>query len=293
MSTLVRPSFRALTLLCAACLGLTAAHAVNTVVEAWLLPFPSFEQKAPAPPKKEEMPTPLALASLARYTGLPDKLREQVISAGPGDEPVPTVLELKLLGTMTASPPAISLASVYEGPARRTRSVWTGGEVLGAEVIAIERTRVLILNAGRLEYIGAGSGKGAESKEPRVSSPPAQADAASGIDIRQVGPQVYELSRQEVDTLLANPSDVLMQARIAPVFRDGKPQGFKMFSIRPGSLYVRLGLQNGDTLRRINGLSLEGVEQGLEAFNQLRDASRIELEVERNGQPIRYTYSMR
>ncbi|WP_257459775.1 type II secretion system protein GspC [Archangium lipolyticum] len=293
MSTLVRPSFRALTLLCSACLGLTAAHAVNSVVEVWLLPFPSFEQTAPPPPKKEELPTPLALAPLARYTGLPDKLRDQVIPTDTGDGPMPTVLELKLLGTMMASPPAISLASVYEGPARRTRSVWTGGEVLGAEVIAIERTRVLILNAGRLEYIGSDSGKDTGSTEPRASSPPAPAEATSGIAIRQVGPQVYELSRQEVDTLLANPSDLLMQARIAPAFRDGKPQGFKMFAIRPGSLYVRLGLQNGDTLRRINGLSLESVEQGLEAFHQLRDASRIELEVERNGQPVRYTYSMR
>jgi general secretion pathway protein C len=293
MSTLARPSFRALTLLCAACMGLTAAHAVSSVVEAVLQPLPSFPLEAPPPPKKEEMPTPLALASLARYTGLPDKLREQVIPEDSGDEPVPTALELKLLGTMMAAPPTISLASVYEGPTRRTRSVWPGGELLGAEVIAIERTRVLILNSGRLEYIGPASGKDPESTQPRVSMPQGPSNVTPGIAILQVGPQSYELSRQDVSAMLANPSDILMQARVVPTFVDGQPRGFKLLSIRPGSLYARIGLQNGDTLRRINGLSLESADQGLAAYAQLREAPRIDLDVERNGQPLRYTYSIR
>jgi general secretion pathway protein C len=270
-----------------------AAHAVSSVVEAWLQPLPSFPMEAPTPPEKEEMPTPLALAPLARYTGLPDKLRAQVIPEGSGDEPMPTTLELKLLGTMMAAPPIISLASVYEGPTHRTRSVWLGGELLGAEVIAIERTRVLLLNSGRLEYIGPTSGKDAENVQPRVSMPQGPTNVTPGIAILQVGPQSYELSRQEVSAMLANPSDLLMQARVAPSFVDGQPRGFKLFAIRPGSLYARIGLRNGDTLRRINGLSLESAEQGLAAYAQLREALRIDLDVERDGQPLRYTYSIR
>jgi general secretion pathway protein C len=78
-----------------------------------------------------------------------------------------------------------------------------------------------------------------------------------------------------------------MQARVIP-----SHQGFKMFSIRPDSLYARIGLQNGDVLQRINGLTISNVQDGLMAFHKLRESSRIELEVERNGQAMRMNYAV-
>lgn len=42
MHTLVRPAFHALTLLCAACTCLVAAHTVSSVADVWLQPLPSF-----------------------------------------------------------------------------------------------------------------------------------------------------------------------------------------------------------------------------------------------------------
>jgi general secretion pathway protein C len=295
MSTLIRPTFHALTLLCAALTGLVAAHAVNSVVDAWLQPLPSFEEPPRKARAKEELPTPLALAPLARYLGLPDKVREQVITAtGPGDEAVPNSLGLKLLGTMVGANSSNTFASVYEGSTHRTRSVWMGGDILGAQVVAIERTRVLLMNSGRLEYISPTATDALPPPtEPRAATAPASTDPKSSIDVRQLGPQSYEVSRRDLDVALANPSELLMQARVVPAMRNGEPNGFKLFSIRPGSLYGRIGLQNGDVLQRINGLSLASAERGLEAFQKLRESSHIELEVERNGQPMRLTYSMR
>ncbi len=293
MSTLVRPSFHVLTLLCAASLCLVTAHAVSSVLDVWLQPLPSLENEPSrkAPSRKQEMPTPLALAPLARYLGLPDKIREEVIPAEAGEEAVPNTLGLKLLGTMTGAHPSATFASVYEGATHRTRSVWMGNDIQGAQVVAIERRRVLLWNSGRLEYIGPTASDAVhQGMEPGAPMPPAP---APGISVQQIGPRDYELSRKELDVALANPNDLLMQARVVPAIRDGAPQGFKMFSIRPGSLYSRIGLQNGDVLLRINGLSLGSVERGLEAFQTLRDASRIELELERNGQPMRLTYSLR
>ncbi|MGZ3457378.1 MAG: type II secretion system protein GspC [Archangium sp.] len=284
MLPLIRLSFHALSLLCVACVGLVSAHTVSSVMEAWLQPLPSSRMETQTRTTPEELRTPLALAPLARYLGLPDKVRQNVIPAEPRDEAVPNSLGLKLLGTMVAARPSATFASIYESPANRTRSVWMGGDIRGAKVLAIERNRVMLLNSGRLEYVG-----------PEASTPPAQAAATStpGISIRQVGPQDYEVSRQDLEASLADPHELIMQARVVPAFRDGAPQGFKLFSLRPGSLYARIGLQNGDVLRRINGLSLDGVERALEAYNKLREASRIELDVERNGQPLRLTYSMR
>ena len=43
-----------------------------------------------------------------------------------------------------------------------------------------------------------------------------------------------------------------MQARIVPSFKDGVAQGFKLFSIRPDSIYSKIGIQNGDVIKRIS-----------------------------------------
>ena len=136
---------------------------------------------------------------------------------------------------------------------------------------------------------------GDELLRARVSTPSPSAGPTStlNITIRQVGPRDYEFSRQDMETALANLNQVATQARIIPTFRDGQPWGFKLFSIRPDSLFARLGLRNGDVLHRINGLPLDSVERGLEAIQKLRETPRIELEVDRDGQPVHQTYSMR
>jgi general secretion pathway protein C len=51
-------------------------------------------------------------------------------------------------------------------------------------------------------------------------------------------------------------------------------------------------MRNGDVLRRINGFTLDDPTRALEAYNHLRSASRIELEIERDGQPVKKTYTV-
>ncbi|ATB27944.1 type II secretion system protein GspC [Melittangium boletus] len=282
MNLLLRRAFPALSLLCVACACLMLALALNSVVDAWMQPPPPALDTVvrKMPPRQEEMPTPLALAPLRRYLGLPEKLRREVIPAPDDTHAVPTRSDLRLLGTMIGTH---SFASVFENPARRTRSVWLGEEFDGSRVVAIERTRVLLSREGQLEAI---------EFQP-TNAPVAPRPAVSNSSIQQVGPESYEISRQEVAHSLANINQVAMQARVAPAFQDGVAKGFKLFSVRPDSLFTRLGLRNGDTLRRINGLSLDSAEHALEAYARLRDASRIELEVERDGQVLHQTYTVR
>lgn len=290
MSAIIRASFRVLTLLCAACMCLITAHTVNHVLDAWLepLPLPRAEPAKQAP-TREEIATPLALAPLSRYLGLPDQVRTQVIAApSTTNDAAPNSLGLKLLGTMVTVVPTTSFASVYEAPTQRTVSVWTGGEIQGAQVLAIERTYVLVSNGGRLEYISPTTGTGSGA-----STPPTSAPASQPTTIRRLSETTFEFSRQEMNESLARLNEVAMQARIVPAFVNGVPKGFKLFSIRPDSVYARLGLQNGDVLQRINGLTLDSVEHSLEAYSHLREWSRIDLDVERNGQPLHHTYTIR
>ena len=96
----------------------------------------------------------------------------------------------------------------------------------------------------------------------------------------------YDVTHCELNNL----ADVAMQARIVPAFKQGKVIGFKLFSIRPDSIYTKIGLHNGDVLRRVNGQDLSTPETALGMFNALQNSSRIEIEIERNGSNLRKTF---
>lgn len=78
--------------------------------------------------------------------------------------------------------------------------------------------------------------------------------------------------------------------RIAPAFVNGRAIGFKLFCIRPNSLYAKVGLKNGDVVVRINGLPITNPNEALAAYDKLRDAKTLRIELRRQGRPKRLTY---
>ncbi|MFP2908918.1 hypothetical protein ACLESD_28490 [Pyxidicoccus sp. 3LFB2] len=158
------------------------------------------------------------------------------------------------------------------------RSVSSTGETPS---ITIERERIVI----------PVTGPQAPSTPGRASEPAASATPWSGI--RMIGEHAYEIPGTDLRTAMTYPDTLTGQARIVPMFREGGAQGFKLFSIRPGSLYAQLGLMNGDVIRQVNGHSLETPERALAAYESLRKARHIELHLERGGALVRKTYDVR
>jgi general secretion pathway protein C len=77
-----------------------------------------------------------------------------------------------------------------------------------------------------------------------------------------------------------------------PSIKDGKANGFKIFAIRPGTLYERLGVRNGDVITSINGHKLTTPDEALAAYQNLRDSTSFRLEVRRRGKPLTLTYRL-
>jgi general secretion pathway protein C len=216
----------------------------------------------------------------------------------PDAAPVKSGMRVKLLGTLVASDKLWSVASIQDMNNQRSTTYMVGDTLQGAEVIDIERLRVIIVNNGRKEFVdgqpGDGAAVAAYTPPPLPNSTPVQAPNNNlGTGIRAIGENDYELPRTEIDRTLANLNDVAMQARIVPAFKDGQAQGFKLFSIRPDSIYSKIGVQNGDVIKRINGFELNSPEKALEVYTKLKEASRIEIELERNGSSIRKNYTIR
>ncbi|NOK36951.1 general secretion pathway protein GspC [Corallococcus exercitus] len=265
--------------------ALTAALLVNQGLA--VLVMPGIRDTWAAAPAPSNVPPASALdeARLARLTGLSFATGVEVDPERPPDLRRST-LGIRLLGTLVAQDPRWSMASIHELPAGSTRSLMLSDTIQGARVFAIERERILLLVDGRLEYI---DGSGSAAPPVAVNVHPG---AALGRGIHETGADTYAVPREDVTEALTHLDDLMMQARVVPSFRDGRAVGFKLFSIREGSFYSRLGLRNGDVLQRINGLDLDSPDKALEAFNTLREARRIELQIERGGAPVRKVFDV-
>ncbi|GAB6060766.1 hypothetical protein JCM31598_38830 [Desulfonatronum parangueonense] len=96
------------------------------------------------------------------------------------------------------------------------------------------------------------------------------------------------LTRQEVQPLLSDPNALLQMASFKPFTVNGRVGGFQVLSIRPDSLLSKIGLRNGDVLARINGQTLTGPTQLLQAYSGMDRASLITLDVQRASQMQTY-----
>src|SRR6267142_1231625 len=70
------------------------------------------------------------------------------------------------------------------------------------------------------------------------------------------------------------------------------PARYSLCQITSPDLYEKLGIQNGDVIRRINGYEMNSPDRALEIYQKLRDASRIEIDLERRGESLRNSYSI-
>lgn len=102
----------------------------------------------------------------------------------------------------------------------------------------------------------------------------------------------FEIPSVVIDAVMANPMSAAKGARVVPAMKNGAPEGFKLYAIRPSSPYARLGLQNGDTIKAINGHALTSVDKALEVYTKLRDAKTLEVELIRRGDPVTLHYKI-
>ncbi|MCE9666702.1 general secretion pathway protein GspC [Myxococcus stipitatus] len=303
MELFFRKYFWTVNLLFILLVALLAAKTVNLFVESSISPVPTAGTAArvPSTPRHEQAAALPDMNELSRVTGI--KIPEPEVAVkepttptvDPNAAPVKSGLRVKLLGTLVAANPDWSFASIQDMVTQRSQTYMVGNNIQGATVETIERERVIVLNNGRREFIDGQPGDGAQAFTP-PSPPVAQANTAppgNASGIRATGENEYEVPRAEIDKTLNNLNDVAMQARIVPAFKDGQAVGFKLFSIRPDSIYSKIGVQNGDVIRRINGFDLNSPEKALEVYSKMKDAARIEIEIERNGAPIRKSYNVR
>jgi general secretion pathway protein C len=319
VETFFRKYFWTVTLLWIIAAAFLAARVTNGFVQSAIETPPSIEAPLTAviaAPGSEMRPPmePLRVASLFGVNPPKPEAPAPVVTDqpppfDPGAAAVKTGLRAQVAGTMVANRPQWSLAAITDLNVQETRIYGVGDRLMGvADVWAIERKRVLVRNNNRLEYLDFEPGTGEAGQPmtastmpnlgtsampaPNVTPSPIASATPGGEGVRQISDTQYIVSKTELESTLSNLSSVATQARIVPSFKNGVANGFKLFSIRPGSIYAKIGVQNGDVIRRINGYDINSPEKALEIYQRLREANRVEVELERRGQTVKKTYDI-
>ncbi|MEO5656263.1 MAG: type II secretion system protein GspC [Nitrospiria bacterium] len=212
--------------------------------------------------------------------------------------PGPLDLAMTLIGTGEGD--GVTSFAVIEDRSTREQRVYRLNDVVkdGAVLAKVERNQVT-LRLGTQRQILKTYTDGTEEVTPPESGtavrprgdPLEGASQPSGI--KQVQANRWVLDKQEVTAALNNLPQLLTKARVIPNFTDGRPDGFKIFSIAPDSLYAKIGLQNGDVLQQINGVEVKDPENFMRVFQQLKDETNIALDFVRNNRRESFSYEIR
>ena len=190
----------------------------------------------------------------------------------------------KLVGTIIG-PEANSWAILQQGADRKQRILPIHGNIDGGKIVQISRNRVLIQRDGKEEALSFYE----EEARPGGSPPP----PAAGEVVKKLSANRYVVNREDVSSSVGNINQFMTQARIKPYFVGGRPSGFSVSEIQGGSLMEKLGLQNNDVVRKVNGQAIDKPEDIFQAYSQLQRDSNIELEIERGGRREVLRYEIR
>jgi general secretion pathway protein C len=217
-----------------------------------------------------------------------DEVTTGVDLSGP---PVKSSLPLNLIGTLILSNELLSIATIEDKSTSQVSPVRVDDEIPDkAKILKIEPRRVIFINkaSGRKEYIELP--EDLIAMNPRIT--PGRPAAPSGPGVEKVAPTQYNVSRSEVDKALADFNRILTEARAVPNFENGVASGYKLFQIVPGSIYDKLGLQNGDVISGLNGNPVNDPGKAFEMLNELKTANHLELQVKKDGKSLNYIYDI-
>jgi general secretion pathway protein C len=168
-----------------------------------------------------------------------------------------------------------------------------------AKLVQVKPYRIEFVNGDRLEFAELDMGA-----EVNIFGPPPK-DTASTIvagdkpaktekegGVAKLGETKFAIDQREIDNALANPELLFTEIRAVPNFDGDKVSGMKVLSVKPGSIFSKLGIKRGDVLKQINGLDLD-VKQGFQVFQQLKDQKNFNMNIVRDGAKTTLEYEIR
>jgi len=157
--------------------------------------------------------------------------------------------------------------------------------VKGSIILKINRKEVIIERNGMKEKLVMEE----VSKVVSLQAPQVTQGDSSGI--QQVSSNKWVLDRKKLP--IKNISTFMRQCRLIPHSVGGRPAGFKITGIIKGSIIDKIGLMDGDIIKRVNGDEIKTPEDAYRAYQRLQTENKIVLDLERNGAVTPLSYEVK
>jgi len=196
-----------------------------------------------------------------------------------------------LAGTITG-PGGYSWAILQEKGSRKQQIFRIHGNIDGGKIVSVTRKQIQIEKDGKRETLTLSE----EEARPRTSGkvlPPAPPPPPGKEEVKRLSANRFLVNREDVAAAVGDINRFMTQARLRPHFEMGKPAGYSVSEIVPGSLMEKLGLKNNDVIKKVNGNAVSRPEEVMQAYAQLQQDSNIELEIDRGGRTEILRYEIR
>jgi general secretion pathway protein C len=225
-------------------------------------------------------------------TGDPDDVKRQ--------EPVKSTAPLKkadlnveLIGTVVGNRDT-SFAIIEDHQSREQDLYQIDDMVQGqARVVSISRCSVVVNRDGSEEIIECPEPDAKTNKRSAPVRYTGSTRKQGDYAVKKVSETEYVVDESEVENALGNINKLLTQIRVVPNFQDGRADGFKVFAIKPDSIFANVGLKNGDVIRKVNGNDITSPEKAFQLFQELRNEKDFAVEISRRGQTQSLSYEIR
>ena len=115
----------------------------------------------------------------------------------------------------------------------------------------------------------------------------------NGGGVKKLSDGRFMVDQREVLASTENMSQILTQARALPYMEHGKTVGFRISEIVPGSIYTKIGLQNGDVIQKVNSQDIDDPAKFFQLYQGLRTERAISIDLIRGGQRQTLNYDIR
>ena len=116
---------------------------------------------------------------------------------------------------------------------------------------------------------------------------------SGGAGVKRLSDGKFAVDQREMLASTENMNQILTQARAMPYMEQGKTVGFRISEIVPGSLYEKIGLQNGDVIQRVNAQEVDDPAKFFQLYQGLKTERNISIDLLRGGQRQTLNYEIR
>ena len=187
-----------------------------------------------------------------------------------------TELNLKLWGTVFGT--GNTNYAVIEVKKTRKQNLYKKGDTLEEAVVKmILREKVILEVNGKDEVLTMEKVKNSRSSTKRTGR------TANFSRPGATRTQKINLKRSLIEDSIKDISKLMTQIKIRPHMENGEAGGLKLSSIKPNSIFRRMGLRNGDVLMGVDGQNIQTVDDALKLYENLKTSSSVKVDIKRRG----------